>query len=246
MNIINLVKFDFCYHIIKKTAILFYLYLFPTVIFLLFSYLTKSQFTTEISSYDYYGLGIMVYFQLSMGTMISNMIMEENVKLPNMRIAYAFNSETIIYISKIIALLFADALSIVLYMSVATCVFDVEYGLNVVGVFIEYIILGFFSICMGACLCIVLNDESSCNNILGVIQLLLCLLGGVFFPVGKIGKFGEQLSNISIVKWIYLGMVQMVYCNKYSLVVLVSICAVWISIGLLFIARKKFRIELML
>ncbi len=246
MNIINLVKFDFCYHIFKKPAILFYLYIFPLVIFVLFSYLMKSQFTSDVSSADYYGLSIMIYFQLSMGTMVSNMIMEENVKLPNMRIAYALYSETAIYISKIIAILFADAIAIIFYMVVAQHFFDVEFGVNNVGVFIEYLILGFFSICLGACLCIVMNDESSCNNILGVMQLTLCLLGGVFFPVENLGRVGEQLSNISIIKWIYLGLVQMVYCNKYDLVILVNVCALFISIGLLLVTRKSFKIELIL
>ncbi|WP_242631613.1 ABC transporter permease [Sedimentibacter sp. zth1] len=170
--------------------------------------------------------------------------MEENVKLPNMRIGYSLENEKFIYISKIIALTLCDVVSITVYMLMLGFVFHVDFGENVLVIFITYLILGFFFTCLGTFLCILLKDESTCNNILGVIQLVLCTLGGVFFPDTYLGKIGIMLSNLSIVKWINYGLGNYVY--GFSLSSLMCVCGIALicSLILLLITRKLFKIQL--
>ncbi|MFS9164792.1 ABC transporter permease [Streptococcus salivarius] len=243
MRKINLIKFDINYNILKKPVILVYLYLFPIVLFYLLSKITAGNFSIEITSLQYYGLNILIYFQLTMGTMVSNMIMEESVKLPNMRISYAFSNENYIYVSKIIALTLMNSLSILFYMLFLMFVYKINFGANPVVLFSSYNVVGFLSICLGTVLCIALKDESLCNNILGVVQILICIFGGIFFPVSYLGNFGRILSKISIANWINLGVGQYVFEDNTQLLFVICILSLIFSIILLLIARKLFKIE---
>ena len=243
MRKINLIKFDINYNILKKPVILVYLYLFPIVLFYLLSKITAGNFSREITSLQYYGLNILIYFQLTMGTMVSNMIMEESVKLPNMRISYAFSNENYIYVSKIIALTLMNSLSILFYMLFLMFVYKINFGANPVVLFSSYNVVGFLSICLGTVLCIALKDESLCNNILGVVQILICIFGGIFFPVSYLGNFGRTLSKISIANWINLGVGQYVFEDNTQLLFVICILSFIFSIILLLIARKLFKIE---
>ncbi|MCR5021532.1 ABC transporter permease [Ruminococcus sp.] len=244
MGKLNLLKFDISYNIARKPAILIYMFVFPVLMFVLLGMLLSGRFTASLTSFDYFGITVMIYFQLTMGTMASNMIMEENVKLPNMRIAYSLVNERYIYYSKVAALMICDALAIFIYMLVLKCFFGVDYGNNMLVVFAAYIILGFFSVCLGVFLCILLRDESSCNNILGVVQLVLCLLGGIFFPVSVLGKAGLILSDLSIVKWINYGIGSYVYGSDPSGLAAICLIAFICSVILLKITGKIFRIQL--
>ena len=243
MRKLNLIKFDINYNILKKPVILVYLYLFPIVLFYLLSKITAGNFSIEITSLQYYGLNILIYFQLTMGTMVSNMIMEESVKLPNMRISYAFSNENYIYVSKIIALTLMNSLSILFYMLFLMFVYKINFGANPVVLFSSYNVVGFLSICLGTVLCIALKDESLCNNILGVVQILICIFGGIFFPVSYLGNFGRILSKISIANWINLGVGQYVFEDNTQLLFVICILSLIFSIILLLIARKLFKIE---
>ena len=178
-----------------------------------------------------------------MGTMVSNMIMEESVKLPNMRISYAFSNENYIYVSKIIALTLMNSLSILFYMLFLMFVYKINFGANPVVLFSSYNVVGFLSICLGTVLCIALKDESLCNNILGVVQILICIFGGIFFPVSYLGNFGRTLSKISIANWINLGVGQYVFEDNTQLLFVICILSLIFSIILLLIARKLFKIE---
>ena len=230
MRKINLIKFDINYNILKKPVILVYLYLFPIVLFYLLSKITAGNFSIEITSLQYYGLNILIYFQLTMGTMVSNMIMEESVKLPNMRISYAFSNENYIYVSKIIALTLMNSLSILFYMLFLMFVYKINFGANPVVLFSSYNVVGFLSICLGTVLCIALKDESLCNNILGVVQILICIFGGIFFPVSYLGNFGRILSKISIANWINLGVGQYVFEDNTQLLFVICILSLIFSI----------------
>ena len=244
MEKLNLLKFDISYNIARKPAILIYLFVFPAVMFILLGMLLSGRFTGSLSSFDYFGLTVMIYFQLTMGTMASNMIMEENVKLPNMRIAYSLENERYIYYSKIAALMICDAAAILIYMLILRSFFGVDYGSNMAAVFAAYLILGFFSVCLGVFLCIFLRDESSCNNILGVVQLVLCMLGGIFFPVSVLGKAGVILSDLSIVKWINYGIGSYVYGSDPRGLAAICLIAAVCAVILLKITGKIFRIQL--
>lgn len=241
---LNLVKFDIGYNILKKPTILTYLFIFPVVIFFLLSFIMSGSFSGEISSYDYFGLTIMIYFQLTMGTMVSNMIMEEDVKLPNMRIAYSLENESFIYKSKIIALILCDICSIIFYIEILKNIAHVNFGESEFIVFLCYLSLGIFSICLGTFLCILLKDESICNNLLGVIQLVLCALGGVFFPVSYMGKLGVTLSYFSIVRWINYAIGEYVYTNNIGVVLIVCVGSLLGAGMLLLLTRYKFKVQL--
>ena len=219
----NLIKFDISYNIARKPVILVYLFIFPFLLFAVLGYLANTSFSGGMSSFDYYGLTIIIYFQLTMGTMISNMIMEENVKLPNMRIAYSLEDENYIYISKIVALTLVNAISIGVYMFLLKGIYHVNFGSNPLIVYITYMILGFFSTCLGTVLCIALKDESAANNILGIVQLIFCIFGGIFFPITYLGKIGLLLSNFSIVKWVNYGIGAYVYEQSMT-----GLLAIWV------------------
>ena len=82
---------------------LFYGTAFPILLVVILGFLGKDRYGKEVTSYDYYGITLMIYSIFMSGMTSANAFMEITIRKPNMRIIYAPGNSNVIYISKIVS-----------------------------------------------------------------------------------------------------------------------------------------------
>ena len=208
-NLFLMVKEDFI-NLIKNPMWVFYSTAFPVLLIVILGYLTGSAYGDTITSYDYYGITLMIYAILSSGMTSANAFMEERIKKPNMRIVYAPGSVKNIFISKIIATFgFSIILHIIDIIFLHFC-FHVIIG-NPLYLLILFGVTELFSVTLGIMICCIVKSESTTNQIQSIVVNILAILGGVLFSLDSYGSTAIKISMISPVKWIVQSSFQMIY-----------------------------------
>jgi len=197
---------------------IFYAVGFPLALVLLLGFLASGSFGNAVTSYDYYGVALMVFAIFNASTFSANSFMEERIKSPNMRIVYSPARPWFIHFSKVIATTVFCTAANILVAAILHFTVGVNYGgLN--GLYLAAIMLLsvlFFS-ALGVLVCCILRDESSANNVLSLLLALFAVLGGVFFPVDGFGKAISAASWISPAKWILVTCLRIIYDSDFSM-----------------------------
>lgn len=235
----NMIKFDFLNNEIKNPIIIVYMFVFPIIFFILISNVMVSFFENLQLSQNFYFIRIMLFIQFSLGTMISNALMENRVKYSNLRLAYVLSKPFDIVLSKLLSLIFFNILAIIFYIMVCNLVFNVDMQISFFKLTIIYFICGFFSMNVGLILVLILKDESLTNNIFGIIQLLVCIAGGLFYPVCFFNGIFIKISNFSLAKIILQAILEDNINN--DLYIYGSLF--FGGVSLLFISKKIFNVE---
>ena len=218
MNFLRIVKFDIR-NIVKNPMLLIINTIFPLVIVVMIGYLTSGSYRAgAITSYDYYGVTMMIYTALMVSMTVSNTFMEKTVTNGNLRIVYAPVSKTEIYLSKIISTYLFTTVTYSILMCLMQFGFHINFGgENLFFIIVIVNIFTFFSCCFGTMLCCLLKSEESTNTIVQPINQLLAFFGGLFFPVASLGKFMEEVSNFMPTKWITECTFRVIYDYDFSL-----------------------------
>lgn len=218
--------------------------LYYLAIALVLGLLTNNSYGETITAYDYYAVAVILFATFNAATFSANSFMEEKIKSPNMRILYSPVPPFFIPFSKVIATTLFCMLTIIVDMFILHLITGAYYGGVYIIPFMIIIFIStiFFSI-LGIWLCCMLKNESSANQILSTLIVLLSLLGGVFFPVDGWGKSISILTWISPVKWILNACIQIIFDHDLSLF-FPTICIFFILSGLLlWSSAKKFKGE---
>ena len=85
---------------------------FPFLFTTILGILTEGLYGTSVSSYDYYGVTMLVFSSLYAGTYSANSFLEERIKQPNLRIAYSPISSLFIPILGLLSGLFFPVASL--------------------------------------------------------------------------------------------------------------------------------------
>lgn len=85
---INLFKIDLV-NILKNPVLLLVNTLFGVILVYLLSYLTKGQYKSSASAYNYYAISLIIYAAFNGAMTATNSFMERDIKLPNMRILHS-------------------------------------------------------------------------------------------------------------------------------------------------------------
>lgn len=218
MNFSKIVKFDFM-NVIRNPMLLIANTVLPIVLIGVIGFVTKSGYgSLNISSYDYYGITIMVFQGIMMCMTASNAFMEETVKKGNARIAYAPVSKTEIYLSKILSSYMVGGICYTLIMLIAQYTLNINFGgKNILYIILLINVLAFFGSCLGVLFCCIFKSEEGANSIMQIPILIFIFLGGVFFPIASLGKVVELISNISPLRWITQCAFQIIYDNDFSI-----------------------------
>ena len=235
----NIIKFDFIHNEVRNPIIIVYMFGYPLLIFVLMSNVMASSFGSLQAAQDFYFTRSMLFIQFSLGTMIINALIENRIKYSNLRLAYVLSRPFDIIMSKLLSLIFFNGLAIIFYIMACKVMFHIEIQMLFLKLTGTYLICGFFSMNLGLILILILRDESLTNNLFGIIQLLICILGGVFYPVCFLGGTFIRLSQYSLAKIVLQVMVEdniknNLYMNGGLLVV---------GMGLLFLSNKIFSVE---
>ena len=217
---------------------------FPIALILILGFLGSGSYGSAVTSYDYYGVAMMVYGIFNAATFSANSFMEERIKSPNMRIVYSPVRLWYIHFSKVLATtVFCSAT----YFSVATFMHFVV-GVNYGGadfwalVIIALLSIFFFS-ALGVLFCCMLKSEGAANNVLSLLINIFAVLGGIFFPIDALGKALSTASWISPAKWILAAWLQIIYDGDFKMFLPACAALALLSVAFVFLSAKLFRGE---
>ena len=223
---------------------IFYAVGFPIVLVLILGFLTSGSYGNTVSSYDYFGVTLMIYSIFNAATFSSNSFMEERIKKPNMRLIHSPIRPFNIYFSKILASFSFCTVAYIVVAIFLVFTVGVDYGGTDVWAIILIMLLGnFFFSALGVAVCCLLRSEGITNNILSLLFALFAILGGLFFPVEGLGKAVIAASWVSPGKWILTACLRIIYDKDFSM--LLPICGFFIifSVTALALCGRFFRGE---
>lgn len=223
----KLIKQDFR-NLITTPVIVTVCVFYPWALLGLFGFIFSSLYGGKgVTSYDYYGVTMMLYLIITSITITPNTFMEKKLRQGNIRIAYAPVSKVSIYISKIISSYLFMEISFVINMILMNYFKFVNFGgNNFIYILVLFGAFLLFTVTFGGAVCVILKTEELTNMILGNVASIFALLSGMFFPVDSLGVVVSKISNLSPLKWILNVTFSVIYdCNfqNYNAIVLALI-----------------------
>ncbi|MDR4435274.1 ABC transporter permease [Bacillus tequilensis] len=218
MSLLKLITFDFM-NIIRNPVLVIANTVFPFVLILIMGFVTKNSFGAgEVSSYDYYGVNMMVFAATLIAMTASNTFMEEKVKKANLRIVYAPVSTTDIYLSKLLSTWIFSVIMYSLNVLIAQTMFHLNFG----GQHLPYLMLLlyvflFFGCCFGTMFCSLFKNEEQANGFMQIPIAFFIFFGGVFFGIHRLGEVVNHISLLSPVKWVTECSFHLIYDHNSSM-----------------------------
>lgn len=169
MSLLKLITFDFM-NILRNPVLVIANTAFPFVLILVMGFVTKSSFGAGgVSSYDYYGVNMMIFTAALIAMTTSNTFMEEKVKKANLRIVYAPVSTTSIYLSKLLSTFIFSVIMYSMNVLIAQTIFHLNFGGQYLTYFmlLLYVFL-FFGCCLGTMFCSLFKNEEQANGIMQI------------------------------------------------------------------------------
>jgi ABC-2 type transport system permease protein len=240
-NLFLISKEDFI-NLIKNPMWVFYNAVFPVLLVAIIGFLTRESYGNDVTSYDYYGITLMVYSILSSGMTSANSFMEERIRKANMRIIYAPGNVKSIYLSKILSSFCFLSICHLLDIVILCLLYNIHIS-SIPQMLVLFVLIEFFSVSLGVMLCCIFKTEAMANQILSMVINIFAILGGLFFPLDGYGKAARIACYISPVKWLVKTTFSIIYDKDFSgfyptvLIMIISISVVII------VCDKTFRKE---
>lgn len=169
MNIGRLIKQDFK-NLITNINIDVFCFIYPFILIGLFGFLFSNLYGSEgVTSYDYYGISMMVFLIISAATITPNTFMEQRIKSGNLRIAYSPVSRWEVYSSKILSSFLFMGITFSIDLIIFNALGIVNYGgKNFIYVLILFMALLLFATTLGGAVCVTLRSEELTNKIISI------------------------------------------------------------------------------
>lgn len=185
---------------------------FPFLFTTILGLLTEGLYGSSVSSYDYYGVTMLVFSSLYAGTYSANSFLEERIKQPNLRIIFSPIPSFFIPIAKILASFLFTGVFFTFSAGLAALFFKVNFGEKmIIYVWLLILALDFFFSCLGVLMCCIFKSEGAANQVLSILTAVLGLLSGLFFPVASLGKKMVTISNFSPVTRVVDAVFTLIY-----------------------------------
>ncbi|MBA1392516.1 ABC transporter permease [Lactobacillus sp. XV13L] len=229
--------------ILKNRPIMMFLVGYPPILTLLASFVLQTNFNNDfLSSYDYYGITMLVYLTTATVIIMPELMFGSHVKYANRRIAYAPVSRDTICLSKLLASFLIPLIVFSNYIFWGNISGLINYGgQQIVYIFLLEAFLLLFAITLGGAFCTLLKSEDLATKILNIVVNILAMVSGVFFPAYILGKTFAQISGYSPLSLVMQSFYQIIY--DYDLHSLPFTIAVLAACSLLFmiIIHDKYR-----
>lgn len=239
-NLFIISKADFL-NLLKNPMWIFYATLFPILLVVILGSLTKDNYGNRVTSYDYYGITLMLYSILTSGMTSANAFMEVRIKKPNMRIIYAPGNAKSIFLSKIIASFVFSFVFHLIDIILLFMIFHIHVS-AIPEILILFGLTELFSVTLGIMLCCIFKTEAMSNQILSIVINLMAIFGGLLFSLDGYGKTIRKISAISPAKWLSNTTFQMIYDHNYNSflpTVFTLIAVILVMIGICNITFRK-------
>lgn len=195
----------------------FYSSAFPFLLVLILGFLSSGNYGGSVSSYDYYGVAMIIYAALNTSSISANSFMEERIKKGNMRIIYSPLPKGYIYTSKIAASFIFSSFWHLIVILLLQIVLKVNFGGGSIGyIVVMFLILELFASILGVLFCCIFKSENVANQLLSLVITILAMLGGIFFRLEGLGEAFEKVSYISPLKWIIADIFKIIYDGDFS------------------------------
>ncbi len=232
-------------NIVLNPVLLLYNTVFPLLLTLVLGYLAAGSYGGGgISSYDYYGVTLLIYSVLNVSMTASNSFMERSLKASNLRILYAPFRLSFVYLGKIAATFVFTATCFLALIGMLYLTLGVNFGGDYFGyVLVILLLFNLLAAATGVLFCCIFHSEEITNKILSPVISLLALLGGLFFPLDGLGRAAERVSWLSPVKWVVEAIFRLIYDQDASLFLPVVLVLAGLTVAALAGCKLTFRTE---
>lgn len=218
---------------------------YPWLLVGLFGFIFSNLYGGEgVSSYDYYGVTMMIYIIIASITITPNTFMEKKLRKGNIRIAYAPVSRISIYMSKILSSYLFMVVTVSINMTAMNYFKIADLGGdNFIYVLILFMAFLLLTVTIGGAVCVILKTEELTNMILSNVASIFALVSGMFFPVDSLGKVASNLANLSPIKWILDSTFSLIYDNNFQNYTLIIFSLILLSMACLVVMHFNYNPE---
>lgn len=215
---------------------------FPLCLTLVLGVLTEGLFGQSITSYDFYGVTILIYSALMSATFASNSFLEAPVKQANLRMIYAPVRSWFVPVTKGAATFVFTSVN----YSIVGLFFYLGLGINygkgmiLLMVWLLFLLLNLFSCAIGIFFSCVFKSEETTNQVISLVLNLLAVFSGLMFSVASLGDAMLKISRFSPVTKVVQTIFEMIYDEHttqfgLSVGILTTLtCILFIGTGTLF------------
>lgn len=218
---------------------------FPLVLILVLGYLTKGNYGgMGVTSFDFYGVTLLLFSSLSVAMTSSNSFMERGIMASNLRVLYAPVRPSSVYLSKIVATWLFTSVCFSAIVAVLHFWLGVDFGGKLFGyVATIVLLLGLFSSAVGVMFCCLLRSEELANKVVSPVSQVMAIVGGLFFPLDGFSETMARISWYSPAKWVAEAVFRIIYDGDLAMflpaVLILSVATVAALIG----CKLTFRTE---
>lgn len=243
MNLLKIMKVDFL-NTVSNLSLVFSNTIFPLVLIGIMGFISRSSYGNTFTSYDYYGVTMLIFTVSYMGTITANTFMEKRIKKANVRLIYSPTHTSCIFLSKIFSSFIFGLITFTALMIFEQKVLNINLGgSNFIYVYAVIICFAFFMCCFGAFMCCIFKSEEAANKFQAPIFMIMPIFGGLFFPLKSLGKTVNEISCISPWKWVNECIIKIIYDSDLSYFVPVVSTFIIGSIVLIILCKITFKEE---
>lgn len=241
---LTILKMDLS-NLAKSFIMIQYNTLFPIALILILGFLCQGNYGSGgVSSYDYYGVTMLLFTVLNVSVSAANSFMEKSIKSSNLRIVFSPVKTLYIYTSKIIATFLFTSVCYIAVILFCNFLLGVNFGGSNIGyVILLILLLDLLSSTIGVFFCCIFKSEEGASQVLSMLNNIFGVLGGLFFQMDGFGKVARTVSCISPAKWILEGIMKVIYDGDLSVVIPITIIFLVLTIIFAFACRITFRTE---
>lgn len=228
---------------VKKTNLLIQFLVLPILLILIIGYLTKNNFTENITSYQYYSIPVMLFMYIGYGINSSFAFVDRYNRRGNFRLLYVPINPVYIYISHIISGTISGMVTALINLILIKYLFRMNYGKNFILILLTFTTIILVSNAIGIILSLVIDNAIVIEEIFTVSQLILCFMGGCFFELESIANLPRVVAYISPVKWVLKGINDIIYLGQNGILIITNIANIIILVLLVFLCVKSYKVE---
>lgn len=188
-----------CLHLLKNKPIMTYLLLYPPLLIWVTGFVFNSIFGDDVlTSYDYYGVTMMIYLSMATVVILPDMLFGSRVKNANNRIIYTPIALTKVYLSKLLVATGFSYGILAAYMLLFNAIRFVNFGgSQILPLLLLDLAFVIFAITFGGAFCVILRNEDLSTNLLNLVINVFAIVSGLFFPMKIFGKKIAAIADMS-------------------------------------------------
>lgn len=193
----------------------------------------------EVNSFTYYTFAILSLIILYISTITSISMYRERFLHTMTRLKVSNTNKTNILISKVALGIIVGLLQIIIVYIYSTKFLNVDWGENLLQIFIVLIALVIFSSILGIFMSMIFSDQKTCYTVNNILIIVMGFLGGSYVPMClvKSSRVTSFLSEIMPSYWVNISILALNYEVKTKYYIITIFILLSLSIAMLIIGN---------